>query len=98
MALKERRNQLRHPINKRPELLATDPDQLWSGDITKLRRPIKALDYHLYVVLDDFFSRYVVGWLLASTSRTSSLNSCSVRPMLGLTKVTFTRTSLRNSR
>ena len=35
--LKERRNQLRHPIYKRPELLATGPNQLWSWDITKLR-------------------------------------------------------------
>jgi putative transposase len=61
----ERRNQLRHPNYKRPELLATGPNQLWSWDITKLRGPVKGLYYHLYVVL-DVFSRYVVGWRLAT--------------------------------
>lgn len=63
--VKERRNQLRHPEYKRPELLATGPNQLWSWDITKLRGPVKGAYYQLYVVI-DVFSRYVVGWLLAS--------------------------------
>ena len=35
--VRERRNQLRHPAYTRPELLATEPNQLWSWDITKLR-------------------------------------------------------------
>ena len=35
--IRERRNQLRHPEYKKPELLATRPNQLWSWDITKLR-------------------------------------------------------------
>ncbi len=34
--VRERRNQLRHPKYKAPELLATAPNQLWSWDITKL--------------------------------------------------------------
>ena len=34
---KERRNQLRHPQYKKPELLAEAPNQVWSGDITRLR-------------------------------------------------------------
>lgn len=61
----ERRNQLRHPVYKRPELLATGPNQLWTWDITKLRGPTKGLYYQLYVVL-DVFSRLVVGWTLAT--------------------------------
>ncbi len=61
----ERRNQRRHPVYKRPELLATGPKQLWTWDITKLRGPVKGLCYHLYVVL-DVYSRYVVGWTLAT--------------------------------
>jgi len=65
LQLRDRRDQLRHPIYKRPELLATGPLQLWSWDITKLRGPAKGLYYQLYVVL-DVFSRYVVGWLLAT--------------------------------
>lgn len=63
--IKERRNQLRHPIYTKPELMATAPNQLWSWDITKLRGPTKGIYYHLYVVL-DVYSRYVVAWLLAS--------------------------------
>ncbi len=35
-ASRERRNQLRHPNYKKPELLATEPNQVWSWDITKL--------------------------------------------------------------
>jgi putative transposase len=60
----ERRNQVRHPVYAKPELLATGPNQLWSWDITKLRGPLTGTYYYLYVMLDAF-SRYVVGWLLA---------------------------------
>jgi len=63
--VKERRNQLRHPVYKKPELMATAQNQLWSWDITKLRGPSKGIYYHLYVVL-DVYSRYVVAWMLAS--------------------------------
>ena len=37
--VRERRNQLRHPNYKKPELLATGPNQVWSWDITKLLPP-----------------------------------------------------------
>ena len=33
-ALHERRDQLRHPEYKKPELLATGPNQVWSWDIS----------------------------------------------------------------
>ena len=62
--VRERRNQLRHPAYRKPELLATRPNQVWSWDITKLLGPVKWTYYYLYVLL-DIFSRYVVGWLLA---------------------------------
>ena len=61
---RERRNQLRHPQYRQPELLATGPNQVWSWDITKLLGPQKWTYYYLYVIL-DIFSRYVVGWMLA---------------------------------
>jgi putative transposase len=64
-AVRERRNQLRHPEYLRPELLATGPNQLWSWDITKLKGPHKWNYFHLYVIL-DIYSRKVVGWLLAN--------------------------------
>jgi putative transposase len=63
--VRERRNQLRHPKYKKPELLATAPNQVWSWDITKLLGPTKWTYYYLYVIL-DIYSRYVVGWMLAS--------------------------------
>jgi putative transposase len=62
--VRERRDQLRHPVYTKPELLAVRPRQVWSWDITKLKGPVAWTYFHLYVVL-DIFSRYVVGWLLA---------------------------------
>lgn len=63
--VRERRDQLRHPQYKKPELLATAPNQVWSWDITKLHGPVKWSYFHLYVVI-DIFSRCVVGWMVAS--------------------------------
>jgi len=63
--VKERRNQLRHPVYTKPELLAQGPNQVWSWDITKLKGPAKWTSFYLYVIL-DIFSRYVVGWMVAS--------------------------------
>jgi putative transposase len=62
--VRERRDQLRHPKRKAPELVATGPNQVWSWDITKLRGPAKWIVYYLYVIL-DIFSRYAVGWMVA---------------------------------
>ena len=62
--VRERRNQRRHPVYQKPQLLATGPNQLWSWDITKLPGPGKYTYFHLYVIL-DVFSRYVVGWMVA---------------------------------
>jgi putative transposase len=63
--VRERRDQLRHPEYKKPELLATAPNQVWSWDITKLLGPQKWTYFYLYVLI-DIFSRYVVGWLVAN--------------------------------
>lgn len=60
----ERRLIRRHPAYKKPELLATAPNQVWSWDITWLRGAHKLEKYPLYTVL-DIFSRYVVGWMIA---------------------------------
>ncbi len=63
--IRERRNQLRHPVCVKPELLATGPNQVWTWDITKLPGPVKWVFFCLYVVL-DLFSRFVVGWMVAA--------------------------------
>ena len=62
--IRERRDQLQHPVYAKPELLATRPNQVWSWDITKLRGPALWTYYYLYVIL-DVYSRYVVGWMIA---------------------------------
>jgi putative transposase len=62
--VRERRDQLRHPVYARPELLASRPNEVWSWDITKLLGPAKWSYFYLYVLL-DIFSRYVVGWMVA---------------------------------
>jgi putative transposase len=62
--VRERRAIARRPNYKKPELLATGPNQVWSWDITKLRSFEKWVYYYLYVLL-DIYSRYVVGYLVA---------------------------------
>ena len=61
----ERRSQATHPATVKPELVAYQPNSVWSWDITKLRGPAKWTYYQLYVIL-DIFSRYAVGWMVAS--------------------------------
>lgn len=63
-AVRERRDQLRHPAYGKPELLAVGPNEVWSWDITKLLGPAKWTYFYLYVII-DIYSRYVVGWMLA---------------------------------
>jgi putative transposase len=62
--VRERRQIVQRPNYKKPELLATGPNQIWSWDITKLLTFEKWNYLFLYVLL-DIFSRYVVGWLIA---------------------------------
>ncbi|MEP7245363.1 MAG: IS3 family transposase [Gammaproteobacteria bacterium] len=61
----ERRRQRIHPAYAKPELLAVQPNEVWSWDISKLKGPAKWTCFHLYVIL-DIFSRYVVGWMIAA--------------------------------
>ena len=55
--VRERRRQATHPAAKKPELLATKPNEVYSWDITKLLGPVKWTYYYLYVIL-DISSRY----------------------------------------
>ena len=68
--VRERRDQLRHPAYKKPELIATRPNEVWSWDITKFKGPVKWTYFYLYVIL-DIFSRYVVGWMVADREAAS---------------------------
>ena len=62
--VKERRRHVDRRHYQKPELLATEPNQVWSWDITKFKGPVKWTYYYLYVII-DIFSRYVVGWMIA---------------------------------
>jgi len=62
--LKERRSIKRSNNYQKPELLATNVNQVWSWDITKLKGPAKWTYFYLYVII-DIFSRFVVGWMVA---------------------------------
>ena len=59
--VRERRDQLTHPAYARPELLASQPNEVWSWDVTKLLGPATWTYFYLFVIL-DIYSRYVVGW------------------------------------
>lgn len=43
--VRERRNQLAHPVYAKPMLMATAPNQAWTWDITKMRGPSKWISY-----------------------------------------------------
>jgi putative transposase len=64
--VRERRAQATHPTRARPELMANKPNMCWSWDITKLRGPDRGIWFDLYVAI-DIFSRYVPGWMVATT-------------------------------
>jgi putative transposase len=63
MPVQERRAQRTHPEYKKPELMATAPNQVWSWDITRLLGPKKWSYYYLYVIM-YIYSCYVVGWIV----------------------------------
>jgi putative transposase len=62
---KERRNQRGPQTHAKPSLTATGPNQVWTWDITKLATIQKGVFLMAYVII-DLFSRYVVGWMLAT--------------------------------
>lgn len=56
----ERRRQARHPARKIPELVAHQPGEVFTWDITKLAGPVKGTYFDAYVMI-DIYSRYIVG-------------------------------------
>jgi putative transposase len=64
--VRERRAQAAHPARKKPELIATGPNEVWSWDITKRAGPWRGVYYHLYVMI-DIFSRCAVHFEVHAT-------------------------------
>jgi len=63
-AVRDRRDQLRHPARPAPQVIARQPNRVWVWDITLLLSTVKYQCFYLYLVL-DLFSRFIVGWLIA---------------------------------
>jgi putative transposase len=61
----ERRNQRPPQVHAKPSLTATAPNQIWTWDITKLATMQKGVFLLAYVII-DLYSRFVVGWMLAT--------------------------------
>jgi len=57
------RTEARKPgqYKKPQELIATEPNQVWSWDITWLKSDVKGIFLFAYVII-DIFSRKIVGW------------------------------------
>lgn len=51
----------RKKAEKPPELVATEPNQIWTWDITWLPLKIKGLFVYAYVII-DIYDRSIVGW------------------------------------
>lgn len=51
-------------VHSRPrDLLARNPNEVWSWDITYMKGPVRGAYYYLYLV-EDIFSRLIVGWTI----------------------------------
>lgn len=57
-------------VHSRPkDLLARNPNEVWSWDITYLNSAIRGRYYYLYLV-EDIFSRMIVGWRIEEVEST----------------------------
>ncbi|MGW0998732.1 hypothetical protein ACWD5V_36745 [Streptomyces sp. NPDC002523] len=58
------RHHRRAPPRTVPELVPEGLNRVWSWDTTKLKGPVAGVYYCLYTI-NDFFSCYTVGWMIA---------------------------------
>lgn len=57
------RGHIRQHRRKRPELVATEKNQIWCWDITYLPTQVNGVYFFLYTVI-DLYSRKIVGWCI----------------------------------
>jgi len=60
-----RKDQPKRHVQPR-HLMAVNPNEVWSWDITYLKSSIKGKYYYLYLI-EDIFSRMIVGWRIDET-------------------------------
>lgn len=61
--VRERRRQASHPPRTIPELVAAQPNRVWSYDSTHLRGPARGVWFYLFAML-DIYSRYCPGHIV----------------------------------
>ena len=62
--LLKHRSKSRPRARKRPkDLIARNPNEVWSWDISYMKSPVKGMYYFLYLTM-DVFSRMIVGWVV----------------------------------
>ncbi len=61
--LSHRQNSKPHVHSRPKDLLAKNPNEVWSWDITYMNSALRGGYYYLYLV-EDIFSRMIVGWTI----------------------------------
>ena len=59
--LSHRQKSRPHAHSRPKDLLARNPNEVWSWDITYMNSALRGAYYYLYLV-EDIFSRMIVGW------------------------------------
>ncbi|NOT78722.1 MAG: transposase family protein [Bacteriovoracaceae bacterium] len=55
---------IKRPLNReKPQLVATEHNQVWSWDVSQIKSECRSVRFYLYVIV-DIWSRLVVGWVL----------------------------------
>jgi transposase InsO family protein len=78
----------------RPEHVATEPNRVWSWDITYLKSPVRGAFYYLYLVM-DLYSRKIVGWQVHS-EESMELASALIKQICAATGVEASRLVLHS--
>lgn len=94
--VRERRAQRKHPPPEKPSLVARGPNEVWTWDITKLAGPAKGVFYFAYVMI-DLFSRFVVGWLVA-TRETGETAARWLKEIVAARSIDASRLKVHNDR
>lgn len=89
--LKHRSKNRRRERKPPKDLIARQPNRVWSWDITYLKSPVKGLYYYLYLTL-DVFSRFIVGWVVEEVESADHAARLVTRACLtqGVSKGTLT--------
>lgn len=76
------RGKAKEPKHSRPQAwVATDPNQVWSWDVTYLSTTVSGIFFYLYIII-DIFSRKIVGWDIYDEQSTENSDKVFVKAHL----------------